>query len=137
MKLDATVVVAVVAFLGSVLSIVMTNRYAARSARAAQEAAQKQKETQIDSESFERARKNYDAAIAEQENRITRLRVEMSQDREEYRRDAEECLRQIDGLRRDLTALREWSRPLLRAARAAGVIHPDPPIWLGDDGEPH
>jgi small-conductance mechanosensitive channel len=133
MKLDppaiATIVVAILGLGG----IVLTNRYAARSARAAQEAAQRQKEIQIDTESFKRARDNYDAALIEQERRIERLRREMDQDREDSRRESADCRRQIDELRRDLTALREWARPLLRAARAAGVLHPDPPIWLGAD----
>jgi hypothetical protein len=139
MKLDPTVVVAVVAFLGSLLSIILTNRYAARSARAAQEAAQRELAAKVDSEAFKRARENYDAAIAEQERRITRLNHEIDENRAEYRADATECKRRLARLQADLRALREWSLPLLRAARAAGIPHPDPPIWLdqyseGDEG---
>lgn len=132
MRLDPTVVVAVIAFLGSGFSIFLTNRYAARSARAAQESAEKQKAVQVDAESFARARDNYDAAIAEQERRIARLHGEMESDRQERHQDADECKKRIADLRQDLTAMREWSRPLLQAAREAGVRHPEPPIWLGD-----
>jgi hypothetical protein len=129
MKPDPTVAVAIIAFLGSLVSIIMTNRYAARSARAAQESAEKQKAVQVDAESFKRARENYDAAIDEQGNRIERLRVEMEH-------EADECKRRITGLQRDMTSLKEWSRPLLGAARAAGLRVSEPPVWLGDT-EPH
>jgi predicted RNase H-like nuclease (RuvC/YqgF family) len=130
MTLDPTIVVAAIAVFGSAVSIILTNRYAARSARSAQENAERQKAMQIDSESFKRARENYDAAIAEQERRIARLRTEIEQDREEFRHDREECNHRIDLLQRDIQALGEWARPLLRAAREAGVRHPNPPIWL-------
>jgi biopolymer transport protein ExbB/TolQ len=135
-KLEPTIVVAVIAMVASIASIVLTNRYAARSARAAHESAQRQKETQIDSESFKRARDNYDAAIAEQERRIERIRSEQERDRDEFRRDREECNRRIDSLQRDIRVVGEWARPLLRAAREAGVRHPNPPIWLDDDTDP-
>jgi septal ring factor EnvC (AmiA/AmiB activator) len=130
MKIDPTVIVAVIAFFGSALSIYLTNRFAARSAKSAQESAEKQKALQVDSESFKRARDNYDAALTEQENRIERLRREMEQDREEYRNETDECKRRIRGLQRDINALSEWARPLLVAARAAGIRHPNPPVWL-------
>jgi Cdc6-like AAA superfamily ATPase len=132
MKFDPAVIVAITALVGSLGGIFLTNRYAARAARAAQEAAEKQKTLTIDSESFRRARDNYDAALAEQQHRIDRLRAEMKTDRDEYKRDTDECRQKIAAMRRDLTNLREWSRPLLRAARAAGVVHPEPPVWLGD-----
>lgn len=135
MKLDPTVVVAVIAFFGSAFSIFLTNRFAARSARAAQEASEKQKLLQVDSESFKRARENYDAALAEQERRIERLHREMEQDREEYRAETDECKRRIRGLQRDITALGEWARPLLTAARAAGIRHPNPPVYFDVSGE--
>lgn len=133
MKPDPTAVVAVIAFMGSVVSIVLTNRFAARAARAAQESAEKQKAVQIDSESFKRARENYDAALAEQERRIARLNAELAADRDENRGEVEECKRRIQLLQADLRALGEWARPLLRAARAAGISHPEPPVWLGGD----
>lgn len=134
MTLDPAVAVAIVALISSIGGIFITNRFAARSARAAQESAERQKTQAIDSLSFKRARDNYDAAIAEQERRIARLHAEMEAERQERQQDDEECKQKIEELRRDLTALREWSRPLLRAARAAGISHPDPPIWLGDGG---
>jgi septal ring factor EnvC (AmiA/AmiB activator) len=130
MRLDPTVIVAAIAFFGSAVSIILTNRFAARSARAAQENAERQKVIQVDSESFSRARDNYDAAIAEQERRIERLRAEIEQDRVEFRRDREECNRRIDSLQRDIRVVGDWARPLLRAAREAGIRHPNPPIWL-------
>jgi septal ring factor EnvC (AmiA/AmiB activator) len=135
-KLEPTIVVAVIAMVASIASIVLTNRYAARSARAAHESAQRQKETQIDSESFQRARENYIAALTEQERRIERLRTEIGDDRDEYRREAEECKRRIAALQRDMKAFGEWARPLLQAARAAGVRHPNPPVWLEGDTNP-
>lgn len=135
MRVDPTVVVAVIAFFGSAFSIYLTNRFAARSARAAQEAAEKQKLLQVDGESFKRARENYDAALAEQERRIERLQREMEQNREEYRAEGDECKRRIRGLQRDINALSEWARPLLVAARAAGISHPNPPVWFDISGE--
>jgi small-conductance mechanosensitive channel len=135
MKLDPTVVVAVIAFFGSAASIILTNRFAVRSARSAQENSERQKAIQVDSESFKRARENYDAAIAEQEHRIERLRNEIEQDRAEYREEADDCKRRIRALQRDIRTLSEWARPLLLAARAAGIEHSNPPIWLSGTEE--
>lgn len=132
MKVDATIVVAVVAFLGSVVSVVLTNRYAARSARAAQESVERQRAAQVDVDSFRRARENYDAALAEQERRIARLNHEMEEDRVEYRAEVEECKRRIRALQTDLSSLSTWARNLLRSARAAGVPVADPPVYLDD-----
>lgn len=124
MKLEPTVVVAVIACIGSLVSIFLTNRYAARSARAALDSAERSKQSQVDSEAFKRARESYDAAIAEQEARIGRLRAQLEEDREEHRIEIEQVNRRVE-------SLRDWSRGLLRAARAAGVVHPEPPMWLG------
>lgn len=134
--MDASVVVAVLAFFTSVAGIVVTNRYAAKAARRAQEAAERQKLAQVDAEAFARAREQYDAARTEQERRIKRLREEMEEDREEYRRDSTDCRTRIDSLDREINALRRWARTLLTASRAAGVQHPDPPLWLGSDTNP-
>lgn len=136
MKFDPTLIAAGVAFIGSVVSVVLTARYAARSARQAQETAQREANARVEADAFKRARENYDAALAEQEKRIVRLRGEMDENRKEYRDDAAEFRRRIESLQRDLRALGEWARPLLRAARAAGIKHPDPPVWLDslDDG---
>lgn len=131
MRLDPTVVVAVIAALGSLMGVIYSNRTAVRSARAAQASAEKTAQSKVDAEAFVRARDNYEAANREQEARITRLRAEMIEDRDEARREADECKRRIDSLQRQVDALREWARPLLRAARAAGIQHPDPPVWLG------
>lgn len=125
MKPDPTIVVAIIAFLASAVSIVMTNRYAARSARSAQESAEKQKAVQVDAEAFSRARESYDAAIDEQGHRIDRLRSELAA-------ETAECRRRIAAMQHDMEALREWARPLLGAARAAGLRVTEPPVWLGD-----
>lgn len=133
MKLDPTVAAAIVALIASVASVVLTNRYAARSARKAHESAQAELAAKVDVEAFQRARDSYDAAIAEQERRIERLNREIEDNHQEYLSESKECMRRIRGLQADVKALGEWARPLLRAARAAGIQHPDPPVWFGND----
>lgn len=140
MDLDPAVWVAIVAFIGSVVSITLTNRFAARSARAALVSAEQQKAIQVDSEAFKRARESYDAAIAEQERRIARLHVEIDRDRALYAAELLDCRTRIQDLqrrsnshsksRREIAALKEWAGPLMEAALAAGLAVPTPPVRL-------
>lgn len=144
--MDPTIAVAVLALISSLGGIVVANRYAARGARSAQEAAQRIENTKVDAEAYKRARESYDAALKEQEQRIARLRKEMEDDRREHERDMAECLRRIERLegdlerdrgrlRRlasDLAKLSAWARRLIRSLRSQGIAYDPPPIELGD-----
>ena len=143
------IVVAVIALLSTVVSVLLTNRYATRAMRRAQDEANKK----VDAEAYSRARENYAAALAEQDKRIARINAAADHDRVEYERDLHSLAARMETLERDrdtdrarlrrtvrdLRLLAEWARNLLRELRAQGVAYTAPPIRLGDtdpDGFP-
>lgn len=148
-----SIIVAAIALVTSLGGVVLTNRYTARAAERAHKRTKELETGKVDAEAYKRARENYDAAIAQAERRITRLREEIDEDRQEHSREMKEMTDRIDRLEadrarnreyikkltRDLHELSEWGREVSAILRSRGIPFPPPPIDLGDtdpDGMP-
>jgi septal ring factor EnvC (AmiA/AmiB activator) len=142
----ATVVAAFITAIGAVV----VARFNTRQAKAALVRTAELQSKQIDADAYQRARDNYDAALAEQERRIERLRRELDDTRTEHHREVSECMERIGRLERDresdrsrirrlsadLLKLVKWGRRLIALLQAAQIEYPDPPINLADPDPP-
>lgn len=159
-SVNISIIIAIIAAVTSLGGVWLTTRATTKQARkAAQQAKQASDQTRelergkVDAEAYARARASYDAAIDELEARITRLRDELRETREEHVREMKEMtdrVGRLEGerernrqyirrLNRDLHLLSEWARGLLHDLRSRGIAHPPPPVDLGDsdpDGMP-
>jgi septal ring factor EnvC (AmiA/AmiB activator) len=134
---DPTLTVAIVGAIASIAVAVIANRFASRSARAAQRRTAEIERTKVDAEAYGRARESYDAALATQDRRIRELTAAMDSDRREYRSEIAECKSRIRELeearkqdRRTLLTVAVWARQILVILRSHEIEFPPPPPEL-------
>jgi uncharacterized membrane-anchored protein YhcB (DUF1043 family) len=131
---DPTLTVAIVGAIASIAVAVIANRFASRSARAAQRRTAEIERTKVDAEAYGRARESYDAALATQDRRIRELTAAMDS---EYRSEIAECKSRIRELeearkqdRRTLLTVAVWARQILVILRSHEIEFPPPPPEL-------
>jgi len=138
--IDASVIVAIIALIGSVGGIVVANRYTSRNARDAAAKSVIVEQSKLD----ESRRQNLMDNMQEEIDRINTMR---KQDRTEFeQRLAETNLRltelmvQHDNYRRDRVLLQQqvdslvmWSRAVIRILRGASLQYPPPPPGVDTD----
>jgi len=123
----AAIVVAVIALLSSLLGAWLTARYASKASRRSEANAAALEAQKVDAAAYDRARSQYEAALAEQERRIERLRADAADHRQE-----------VASLRHRMDVWTQWATALMTAnLRTTGVAFPDPPPEIGDTGADH
>jgi F0F1-type ATP synthase membrane subunit b/b' len=150
--IDTSIVVAIVALIGTIFTVVYANRYTAKNAR---EAAIKSAEQAAKAQSVELAkmdeqrRQNLMDNMQEEITRLDKMRREdrdeyirvRQEDRDEFNRriseatselmqirlEHEQYRRERSFLQQQVDALILWSRAVVRQMRAAGIAYPPPP----------
>lgn len=118
-------------------------RYTARSARAAQEEAERRandlEKNKVDALAYERARDNYDAAIATMQREIDQLKAGREYDRQEHKRQIESLQNRVQELetarasdRATISSLVAYVKVLLDLLRDNRIAYPPPPTHLSD-----
>lgn len=137
--MDSPLIVALMGALGSVLAVVIANRFTTRSARKAQQQSSDIERTKVDAQAYERARENYDAALTTQGRRIVDLQKELADDRAESRSEIADCrarIRELDLARRSdrerIRALAAYLRTLIAILRQHDITFPTPPAEMDD-----
>ena len=137
--MDSPLAVAFVGAIGSVIAVVIANRFTTRATRKAQRQAAEIEGSKVDAQAYARARESYDAALATQKQRLVELQEEMERDRVEYRSDIAECrtrIRELDQARRDdrrhTQVLVVYVRVLIGVLRQHEIPFPVPPVELDE-----
>src|SRR6266705_2729633 len=71
--MDSPLVVAFIGAIGSVIAVVIANRFTTRATRKAQRQAAEIEGSKVDAQAYARARESYDAALATQKQRLVEL----------------------------------------------------------------
>jgi uncharacterized protein (DUF342 family) len=137
---DTSVIVAIIALIGSVSGVIIANRYTSRNARDAAAKSVLVEQSKLDEQRRQSLMDNM-------QEEITRLNEQRRKDREEFESELgkvngrltalssehDQYRRERGFLQQQVDTLILWSRAVVRVMRGAGVQYPPPPPGVDTD----